>query len=71
MSHVRMCDRCGKIFSENAEDWSSFTGMRRTRDASGRRDYEEIAQDACPACTKKVYDGNEIEGTVVPDDKAS
>lgn len=58
MSSVRMCDRCGTIFSENAEDWSTFTGTRRTRDeASNRYRYEEITQDACPDCTRKVYGG--------------
>lgn len=57
MSSVRMCDRCGTIFSENAEDWSTFSGVRRIKDkATGRYVNDEIQQDACPRCTAKIYE---------------
>jgi hypothetical protein len=57
MSSVRMCDRCGTIFSENADDWSTFSGVRRIRDkATGRFTHEELLQDACPTCTKRMYE---------------
>jgi acetone carboxylase gamma subunit len=46
-----MCDKCGNIFSENEEDWSTFSGsfMRRREDGSRRQ--ETLSQDACPDCT--------------------
>lgn len=51
MSSVRMCDRCGNIFSENAEDWSTFTGAVKRKREDGSRYTEQIVQDACPSCT--------------------
>ena len=52
MSSLRGCDRCGGVFSENEEDWSTFTGKRVRRDkASGRKYTEEADQDACPECS--------------------
>lgn len=52
MSSVRMCDRCGRIFSENEEDWSTFTGAVKRRDkVTGRAFTENAEQDACPECT--------------------
>lgn len=46
-----MCDRCGNIFSENAEDWSTFTGAVKRRREDGSRYTEQVSQDACPSCT--------------------
>lgn len=46
-----MCDKCGQIFSENEEDWSTFSGSRKRRREDGSRYTETIDQDACPACT--------------------
>src|SRR6266581_609034 len=51
MSSVRMCDRCGVIFSENAEDWSTGSITRSRKDDKGRRVSETVQQDACPSCT--------------------
>ncbi len=52
MSSVRMCDKCARIFSENEEDWSTFSGTRQRRDQqSGRKFAETVVQDACPECT--------------------
>lgn len=46
-----MCDVCGKIFSENEEDWSTFQGSRKRRREDGSRYVESVDQDRCPACT--------------------
>lgn len=46
-----MCDKCGRIFSENEEDWSTFSGARKRRREDGSRYTEQIDQDACPECT--------------------
>lgn len=55
MSHVRMCDRCRIIFSENDDDWSTFSGVRRNRDPeTGRIVNTQIEQDACSNCTNKM-----------------
>lgn len=51
MSAVRMCDRCGNIFSEREDGWSTFSGTRMNRDDHGRmRDVSE-QMDSCPKCT--------------------
>jgi hypothetical protein len=46
-----MCDKCGQIFSENAEDWSTYQGALKRRREDGSRYTESVTQDACPACT--------------------
>jgi hypothetical protein len=46
-----MCDKCGTIFSENAEDWSTFSGSLKRRREDGTRYTEQVTQDACPGCT--------------------
>ncbi len=51
MSSVRMCDKCGNIFSENEEDWSTFSGTVKRRREDGSRYTETVTQDACSACT--------------------
>lgn len=53
MSHVRMCDTCASVFSENAEGWSSgnMTVMRRNP-MTGRTEPVSITQDKCPSCTE-------------------
>jgi hypothetical protein len=51
MSSVRMCDKCGQIFSENEEDWSTFSGTMKRRREDGSRYTESVAQDACAKCT--------------------
>lgn len=51
MSSVRMCDKCGYIFSENAADWSTFSGSVQRQREDGSRYFETIQQDACPECT--------------------
>lgn len=50
MSAVRMCDKCGKIFSENAPGWTTFTGSTM-RMVEGRRTTVQQSMDLCPPCT--------------------
>lgn len=51
MSSVRMCDKCGEIFSENAEGWSTYSGSVKRRGEKGGAEWQTLTQDACPACT--------------------
>jgi hypothetical protein len=46
-----MCDKCGEIFSENEDDWSTFNGSLKRRREDGSRYTESVAQDACAKCT--------------------
>jgi len=52
MSAVRMCDRCGTIFSEREDGWATFTGTRVARDQNtGAQRAVTDQQDTCAACT--------------------
>lgn len=51
MSAVRMCDKCGTIFSESAQGWSTYTGTRITRDENGRQKNTTQVMDMCPMCS--------------------
>ena len=55
MSSVRMCDKCGTVFSENEDGWSTFTGTRVTRDDDGRTRTLTIQQDSCGNCTNGMF----------------
>lgn len=46
-----MCDKCGTIFSENDEGWSSTTGAIQRRKDDGRRYSEQVNIDLCLVCT--------------------
>lgn len=46
-----MCDKCGTIFSENDEGWSSTNGAIQRRKDDGRRYSEQMNIDLCAACT--------------------
>lgn len=53
MSSLRGCGKCGGIFSENEEDWSTFTGKQSRRDKiTGRRYTEDVEDDSCPQCSR-------------------
>lgn len=55
MSTVRMCDDCGTVFSERADDWSTYTGSVRRRDkATGKLEVLSDTLDRCPECTERV-----------------
>ena len=51
MSTVRMCDRCGNIFSEREDGWTSMTGTTMRRDSEGRLKSTTEQLDACPSCS--------------------
>lgn len=73
MSDVKMCDNCGRIFSVNSDDWSTFSGSRRIRDKeTGRISTVNVEQDRCARCTKSVYEPTtpEIVGEI-PADKVN
>lgn len=55
MSSVRMCDNCGKVFSENEEGWTTFTGSKMKRDRYGDRYTETVQKDACADCSKSTF----------------
>lgn len=46
-----MCDKCGLIFSENSDDWSTGTISKRVRDESGSVEFKSITQDQCGPCS--------------------
>lgn len=55
MSAVRMCDKCGDIFSENTDGWSTFQGARVIRDEkTGQTRSVTEAMDVCSECTGQV-----------------
>jgi hypothetical protein len=45
-----MCDRCGTVFSEREENWSTFSGSTRKKDAEGKWVTVSDTLDACPDC---------------------
>lgn len=53
MSSVRMCDRCGTVFSERADNWTTFTGSRTRRNAeTGKTEILSETMDSCPECSQ-------------------
>lgn len=50
MSSIRMCDKCGTIFSENEEDWSTGVATQFYTDEKGVRRQREQQRDQCGAC---------------------
>ena len=50
MSSVRMCDRCGEVFSELVDGWETFQVTRIDEDDDGRKVTRTEARDGCPAC---------------------
>jgi hypothetical protein len=54
MSSVRMCDRCGSVFSELADGWQSYsatTVLRRKKGETGpAQTMQTVQMDACPSC---------------------
>lgn len=52
MSTVRMCDRCGRIFSENESGWQTYRATTVKRDPEKGTTYQvEVAMDACEQCS--------------------
>ncbi len=57
MSAVRMCDRCGHVFSERAEGWGTYTGTTMRRDPETGRQRQVTEQlDLCGGCNGNAAD---------------
>lgn len=55
MSDVRMCDRCGDVFSLLADGWQTYTATTVKKVAgSSKRETVTVQLDACPACAMNV-----------------
>lgn len=52
MSAVRMCDKCSRVFSENADGWSTLQGTTIKR-VEGRPQAVHQTIDLCPACVSQ------------------
>jgi hypothetical protein len=50
MSSVRGCDKCGRIFFENEENWSTGSGTQFYTDDRGKRQSREVQEDRCGTC---------------------
>jgi hypothetical protein len=52
VSSIRMCDKagCGRIFSENEEDWSTGVVTVQRRRENGSRYAEQRQMDLCAQC---------------------
>lgn len=50
-----MCDRCGTVFSERAEGWSTFAGSRRMKNQdTGKMEQVSEQMDSCPDCSEMM-----------------
>lgn len=57
MSSVRMCDRCGNIFSEREDGWETYTATQVKKNPdTRRRETETVYLDACPTCAVGGFD---------------
>ncbi len=70
MSSVRMCDRCGVIFSENSEGWSTYQGTQFKR-IDGKRVAESVYLDSCRACSPDSLEVSEIQPNLPEGDTSS
>lgn len=61
MSAIRGCDKCGYIFFENAEGWSSMAGTRNVRDANGVLKPKTAQLDFCPTCSEAMDGGGNTQ----------
>jgi hypothetical protein len=48
MSAVRMCDQCGRIFSENEDGWTTAPVQSMKRDERGQMRPVVSQRDLCP-----------------------
>jgi hypothetical protein len=52
-----MCDKCGSIFSEKDEGWSTMTGTRYvTNSETGKRVQISDDMDMCGACNTDLME---------------
>ena len=50
MSDVKMCDKCGRIFSVYEEGWQRMTVQQSYTDAAGDMQARNKAIDVCNQC---------------------
>jgi hypothetical protein len=69
-----MCDRCGVVFSERSEGWTTFTGTTRKKHAqTGEFVTVSDTMDSCPECSELMMNGGrrpELTSTVRPEYRA-
>lgn len=73
MSSVRMCDKCGKVFSERTENWSTGQVIRFKRnEKTGKREQVADLMDLCADCggDDEAPQPRMAELTAVPADPA-
>lgn len=58
MSSVRMCDKCGKVFSELEDGWATMSGSQSViNPITGKRETREAMQDTCGECNAVGLNG--------------
>ena len=50
MSSVRMCDKCGAVFSELESGWQTYSATTTIEDQDGGRRTVTRAMDGCAGC---------------------
>lgn len=51
MSAVRMCDKCGAVFSELSDGWETYSATTRKKGEDGRTIATQLNLDACTECS--------------------
>lgn len=51
MSEVRMCDKCGGIFSVLSDGWETYSATKSSVDERNRRITTQYQADACAECS--------------------
>jgi hypothetical protein len=54
MSEVRMCDRCGRVFSLAESGWQTGQITTLAQDADGGEYQVRVSMDSCPDCAVAV-----------------
>jgi hypothetical protein len=57
MSSVRMCDKCGDVFSEREQGWTNSEQTQIGEDENGRRTHSSIIVDLCTMCSPNIKEG--------------
>ena len=69
MSNAKICDSCGNLFPEGAEDSAVGQVAVVRKGPDGVRRSQNVVQDTCPGCVRKAEKRNygRAQLTVVPD----
>ncbi len=54
MSEVRMCDRCGRVFSLAESGWQTGAITTLAEDDDGNEYQKRVSMDSCPDCAVAV-----------------